>query len=183
MTASASRRSFLKKTLFGIAALSAAKFLPFENAYAAVSETGQPLKFFSPMEFLIMKNVAARIVGDPSDGHPGTDVINVSLRADVFLADADPEIQDQFHQLLTVFNGALFAFLFDFRFSSFVEMSPSDQDAYLHSWMTSTLSFRRTAFQALKRVSLSLFYTDSRSWDEVHYDGMFLPWERAGGNK
>jgi hypothetical protein len=181
MTSGASRRKFLKETLFGVAALSVAKFFPLGNAYAAVAEAGEPLKFFSPMEFLIMKNVAARIVGDPTGGHPGTDVVNVAFRADAFLSNADPEVQDQFHQLLTVFNGALFAFLFDFRFSSFVDMSPAAQDSYLQSWMTSALSFRRTAFQALKRVSLSLFYTDSRTWNEVHYDGMFLPWERDGG--
>ena len=180
MASSASRRKFLKETLFGAAALSVAKFFPWEKAYAAVPETGTPLKFFSPMEFLIMKNVAARIVGEPASGHPGTEVVNVPLRADAFLSGADPEIQDQFHQLLTVFNGALFAFLFDFRFSSFVDMSPAAQDSYLQHWMTSALPFRRTAFQALKRISLSLFYTDNRSWDEVHYDGMFLPWERAG---
>ena len=179
MSGFSSRRKFLKKTLFGVIALSAAKFVPLDNAHAEVaSEIQQQLKFFSPLEFLIIKTAAGRIVGAPSAGNAGTDEVNVALRADAFLADADPEIQDQFHQLLTVFNGALFAFLFDFRFSSFVEMSPSDQDSYLQSWMTSTLSFRRSAFQALKRVSLSLFYTDKRSWHEIHYDGMFLPWER-----
>ena len=179
MSGFSSRRRFLKETLFGVIALSAAKFLSFESAHAEVaSEIQQQLKFFSPLEFLIMKTAAGRIVGGSSGGNAGTDDVNVALRADAFLTDADPEIQGQFHQLLTVFNGALFAFLFDFRFSSFVEMSPVDQDSYLQSWMTSALSFRRSAFQALKRVSLSFFYTDSRSWNEIHYDGMFLPWER-----
>jgi hypothetical protein len=175
-----SRRKFLKESAFGLIALSAAKLVPFESIYAeAASEIQQQLKFFSPLEFLIMKTAAARIVGSSSASNAGTDEVNVALRADAFLMDADPEIQSQFHQLLTVFNGALFAFLFDFRFSSFVNMSPADQDSYLQSWMTSSLSFRRTAFQALKRISLSLFYTDSRSWNEIHYDGMFLPWERG----
>jgi hypothetical protein len=175
-----SRRRFLKETLFGVIALAAAKIIPLDSAHAEIaSEIQQQLKFFSPLEFLIMKKTAARIVGTSSSGNVGTDEVNVALRADTFLAGADPEIQEQFHQLLTVFNGALFAFLFDFRFSSFVDMSSADQDSYLQSWMTSALSFRRTAFQALKRISLSLFYTDSRSWSEIHYDGMFLPWERG----
>ncbi|MGA9408203.1 MAG: hypothetical protein WBW71_13800 [Bacteroidota bacterium] len=180
MSGFSSRRRFLKETLFGAIALSAAKCIPFDSVQAEVaSEIQQQLKFFSPIEFLIMQAAAGRIVGTSAGGYAGTDDVNVALKADTFLADADPEIQDQFHQLLTVFNGALFAFFFDFRFSSFVEMSPVDQDSYLQSWMTSTLSFRRSAFQALKRVSLSLFYTDSRSWNEIHYDGMFLPWERG----
>jgi len=167
--------------MFGVAALSAAKLVPLERARAEVAaEIAEQLKFFSPMEFLIVQAVSRRIVGAPLPGHPSTDEVDVALRADLFLAGAEPEIQEQFHELLTVFNGALFAFLFDFQFSSFINMSPEDQDAYLESWMTSALEFRRTAFQALKRISLSLFYTDSRSWNEIHYDGMFLPWEREG---
>jgi len=180
MSGFSSRRRFLKKSLFGVIALSAAKFVPWNSVQAGVGpEIELQLKFFSPLEFLIVKTAARRIVGAPLGRNAGTDDVNVALRADTFLADADPEIQDQFHQLLTVFNGALFAFLFDFRFSSFVEMSPGDQDSYLQSWMTSGLSFRRSAFQALKRICLSLFYTDSRSWNEIHYDGLFLPWERG----
>ena len=175
-----SRRKFLKETLFGMIALAAAKLIPLESAHAGLaSEIQQQLKFFSPLEFLIIKKTAGRIAGASSGGNAGTDDVNVALRADTFLADADPEIQEQFHQLLTVFNGALFTFLFDFRFTSFVAMSPADQDSYLQSWMTSRLAFRRTAFQALKRICLSMFYTDSRAWNEIHYDGMFLPWERG----
>lgn len=176
-----SRRKFLKETLFGAIALAAAKFIPLESVHAEIaSEIQQQLKFFSPLEFLIIKKVAGRIAGASSDGNAGTDEVNVALRADAFLAGAEPEIQEQFHQLLTVFNGALFAFLFDFRFTSFVDMSPAEQDSYLQGWMTSGLAFRRTAFQALKRISLSMFYTDSRTWNEIHYEGMFLPWERWG---
>jgi hypothetical protein len=126
------------------------------------------------------KKTARRITGASSGGNAGTDDVNVALKADTFLADADPEIQEQFHQPLTEFNGALFVFLFDFRFTSFVAMPPADQDSYLQSWMTSGVAFRRSAFQALKRINLSMFYTDSRTWNEIHYDGMFLPWERGG---
>jgi hypothetical protein len=57
-------------------------------------------------------------------------------------------------------------------------MSPQDKDSYLEDWMTSNLGFRRTGFQALKRISLSMFYTDSRSWTEIGYEGMFLPEDR-----
>lgn len=174
-----SRRKFLRETLFGAAMLSVAKLIPFDIAKAdIVAEIRPPLKFFSPNEFLIMQAVAERIVGTPGRNGPTAGELNVALRADQFLSDADPEAQEQFHQLLTVFNGALFTFLFDFRFSSFVNMSSEDQDSYLESWMTSSYEFRRTAFQALKRVSLSMYYTESRSWNEIGYDGMFLPWER-----
>ena len=68
-----------------------------------------------------------------------------------------------------------FAFLFDFRFSSFLDMNAADQDSYLEDWMTSSLEFRRTGYQALKRTCLSMFYTDTRSFADIGYHGMFLP--------
>jgi hypothetical protein len=178
-----SRRKFLKETLFGTLLLSAAKLIPFDIARADAGAEIRPLlKFFSPNEFFIMQAVAERIVGTPPRTGLLAREVNVAFRADQFLIDADPEVQEQFHQLLTVFNGALFTFLFDFRFSSFINMSPEDQDSYLQSWMTSSYEFRRTAFQALKRISLSMFYTEHRSWNEIGYDGMFLPWERGAMN-
>lgn len=136
------------------------------------SDIVRQLHFFSPHEYLIMQAVADRIVGSPKSNAPSASDIGVALRADVFLSMADPEIQDQFHQLLTVFNAPLFTFLFDFRFSSFINMKTEDQDSYLEDWMTSIIGFRRTAFQALKRTSLSMFYTEPRSWKEIGFDGM-----------
>lgn len=127
---------------------------------------------------MIMRAVAARIVGAAEVTSTGENVIDTALRADEFLSLADTEIQEQFHQLLTVFNGPVFAFLFDFRFSSFLDMNPEDQESYLEDWMTSPLTFRRQAFVALKRLSLSMYYTDRRSWEDIRYSGLFLPWER-----
>ena len=171
------RRKFLKQTLFGTVALSLSRFIPFDIAKAAPAVEGA-LKFFSPIEYLIIQAVGERVVGNASSGSPSASHVGVAARADAFLSKESPENQEQFHQLLVVFNSNLFAFLFEFRFSSFLDMSSGDQDSYLRSWMTSSLPFRRTAFQALKRLSLSMFYTDPQSWNEIGYTGMFLPWER-----
>jgi hypothetical protein len=174
-----SRRKFLKETLIGVSFLSMAKFIPAE-AVLAGERSGIPkdLAFFSPREYLIFQAVAERIIGLPSPGQPSVEYIGVASRADQFLAGADPEVQDQLHQLFTVFNAAFFTFIFDFRFSSFMNMSAPDKDSYIFDWMTSTLRFRRTGFQALKRISLSMFYTDNRSWKEIGYEGMFMPEDR-----
>jgi len=149
-------------------------------AFLRVSRAHRPvdLVFFSDQEYQIVQAIARRVIGTESTTDPGPANVDVALRADRFLAGADPEIQEQFHQLLVVFNGPLFTFLFDFRFSSFLEMSPEHQDTYLEDWMTSSLAFRRTAFQALKRLCASMHYTDPRSWDEIAYTGMFLPQDR-----
>jgi hypothetical protein len=171
-----SRRRFLKQSAFGIVALSSARFLPsFGSEPELSAEIKGQLQFFSPKEYTIMEAVADRLIGRLNDAAPSASQVGVALRADKFLAGADPEIQGQFHQLLTVFNAPAFTFLFDFRFSSFVNMKPEDQDTYVEDWMTSVIGFRRTGFQALKRTSLSMFYTEPRSWKEIGFDGLDVP--------
>ncbi|HTP13538.1 MAG TPA: twin-arginine translocation signal domain-containing protein [Bacteroidota bacterium] len=171
-----SRRRFLKQTTFGVLALSTANLIPHSRSAPPLpsSVEGQ-LKYFSSKEYLIVKSVSDRFVGPSVDGTAASGQIDAALRADFFLAGADPEIQEQFHQLLTVFNAPLFTFLFDFRLSSFINMKPADQDSYLEDWMTSPLGFRRTGFQALKRTCLSMFYTDQRAWSEIGFEGMDVP--------
>ena len=173
------RRKFLKKSLFGVALLSSSKFIPSEVLFAnELNQVPKNLAFFSPREYIIFEAIAERIIGLPSTDQPSVKDVGVAARADQFLAGADPEVQDQLHQLFTVFNAAFFTFLFDFRFSSFLNMSAPDKDSYIRDWMTSKFGFRRTAFQALERVSLSMFYTDNRPWKEIGYEGMFMPEDR-----
>ena len=174
-----SRRKFLKRTLDGVVFLTVAKLLPHDFVFAqADGSVRNDLRYFSPKEYLILQAVAERMVDPALPGNPTVKEIDVAKRADQFVAAADQEIQDQFHQLLTVFNAPFFTFLFDLRFSSFINMAPEDKDSYLEDWMTSNLALRRTGFQALKRLCLSMFYTDSRSWKEIGYEGMFLPEDR-----
>jgi hypothetical protein len=179
MNARISRRVFLKETLFGVACLSAAKLVP-AGVLLAGDQKGVPEKlfFFAPKEYLIFQAAAERLIGLTSEGDSKAEVIDVAGRADQFLSGADPEVQDQIHQLLTIFNAPLFTFLFDFRFSSFLSMSPEDKDTYLEDWMTSIFGVRRSGFQALKRISMSMYYTDERSWKDIGYEGMFMPEDR-----
>ncbi len=117
-----SRRKFLKQTLSGAAVLAAAKFLPAEVLFA--DELGQipnDLSYFSPKEYLIFSVAAEHLIGTPFPGQVSVKDVDVAARADRFLAGADIEVQEQFHQLLSVFNAPFFAFLFDFRTSSFLE--------------------------------------------------------------
>ena len=54
-------------------------------------------------------------------------------------------------------------------------MDDKAQDGYFEGWMTSSLGFRRTGFQALKRLSMSMVYTDQRSFGEIGYHGIEAP--------
>lgn len=175
MTNHLSRRKFLKQTAFGSLALFSSRFIPALGGRQIPAEIQGQLQYFSPHEYLVFEAIGERMIGKPGPSPPSATDLDVALRADKFLATADPEAQEQFHQLLTVFNAPFFTFLFDLRFSSFLHMTPEDQDSYIEDWMTSVLAFRRTGFQALKRVSLSMFYTEPRSWNEIGYDGLFVP--------
>ncbi|MCX6132725.1 MAG: hypothetical protein NTU47_02830 [Ignavibacteriales bacterium] len=164
----------------GVIFLMAARLIPTEILFASdENQVPNDLSFFSPKEYLIFEAVAERMIGPASPGQVRTKDVNVAGRADEFLAGADPEVQEQLHQLFSVFNAPLFTFLFDFRTSSFLNMSAADKDSYLEDWMTSSFGFRRTGFQALKRVSMSMFYTESRTWKEIGFDGMFMPEDRT----
>ena len=169
------RRTFLKETFVGATILCAAKYSPVAAFALRDSDTAGKLLFFSQKEYLIVSAVAERIIGVAASETS----IRVAVRADAFLAAADPEIQEQFHLLLTVFNSPVFTFLFDLRFSNFLSMNEADKESYLLDWMTSNLAFRRTGFQGLKRLCMSMYYSDARSHAEIGYDGMFLPWERG----
>jgi hypothetical protein len=169
------RRKFLKETALGTALLFASRVVPLRSLRAD-EPIPENFLFLSDHEYLVMQALAERMIGLP---HDGSSSIDAALRADRFLAEEDPEIQAQFHQLLTLFSSTLFTFLFDFRFSSFLEMSPEGKDSYIRDWMRSPLAFRRKGFQALKRTLMSMYYTDPRSWNAIGYEGMFLPEDRA----
>ena len=174
--ASPARRRFLRQTILGTAALFIAPLLPSGLIRAQVpAETLRKLRFFSEEEYLIVTAAAARITGHTA-GDPETRTpVDAALRADVFLGTEDPEIQEQIHLLLTIFNSRVAAFFFNLRFSGFLDMDPAAQDSYIEGWMTSALGFRRTGFQALKRLSMSMHYTDANSWEEIGYHGMAMP--------
>jgi hypothetical protein len=173
--ASTGRRRFLRQTLFGAAALFVAPAFPTMRLHAQVpQETARKLLFFSEHEYLVVSAAAARLTGHIQGESGPAGSVDPALRADTFLSNEDPEIQDQIHLLLTIFNSPVAAFVFNFRFSEFLHMDPPGQDDYLEGWMTSSLAFRRTGFQALKRLSMSMHYTDEHSWEEIGYHGMEL---------
>ena len=167
----AQRRRFLKQTLFGAAMLSVGGL--FSRCTSALIPSASPhLTFCDAHEFAVLQAIVESMIGRPLPAD-GPTVEEITLRADAFLAGTDHEVQEQFHQLLTVFNGAFFTFIFDFRFSSFLNMTPEDRDSYLGDWMTSSLAVRRTGFQGLKRLSLSVYYSLPASWTGSGFDGEF----------
>jgi hypothetical protein len=167
------RRRFLKRTLMGSGALFVSQFVPI-GCSTKEAPFNIKLEFFTPEEFTVMQAIAGRIIVKITPDDVDSDDVQLANQIDKFLYTLDPEIQAQFKQLLVVFNSALFAFIFDFKFSSFTDMTTEEQDKYLEDWMTSKYTFRRTAFQGLKRLCMNIFYADSRSWKAIKYEGPAL---------
>ncbi len=174
------RRRFLKQTAFGVATLSLAGCLPGGSASTEdlPPEAAGQLRFATPTEFLILQAAAEQLLDLPTTGGPMTSAA-LAVRMDIYLAGADQEVQDQFHQLLGVFNSGIAAFLFDFRTTTFLGMSPADRASYLRDWMESPIGFRRTAFTALKRVAMSSYYSHPSGWTAIGYDGDHSPRVRS----
>ncbi len=147
-----SRRGLLKKTLAGAALLAAAGAVPLALRKTKLRATTQALQFFTPAEYSIWAAVAGRIL---TDSPPQLDV---AAKKDL-------------KQLLALFDNALFSFLSGGPPRPFTQMTPAEQDAQLAAWQTSRLAIKRTGYQAMKRLTCALYFSDPATYAAVGYPG------------
>jgi hypothetical protein len=167
MTEAMDRRRFLKRTLLGGAALTIAGAVPLALRRTRLLPLPEvPLRFFSPAQYSTFAAVAARVVAPLSASQ-----LRVAEKTDALMAAADPDSQRDLRQLLALFDNALAGFLFDGELTPFTQRSAEGQDRALRSWRDSRLPFRRSAFQALQRLSLAMAYSDPRTYADIGYPG------------
>jgi hypothetical protein len=153
-----SRRSLLKRGLFGTALLS----LGGAGALAARGGLTLPLppgglQVLGPREYATLQAFARRAFpGRP--GWPSADEARVALAADGVLAASDPSIAAEVKQLLGLFDNALAGLLFGGRLTPFSLLPPEAQDAVLREWQDSRLAIRRTGFWALRTLVHACYY-------------------------
>src|SRR3954469_8830170 len=166
------RRGFLKKTLGGAVLLAAAGAVPLALRKTKLRETPKPLRFFTPAEYSIWAAVADRILTEEQpSGAPSPSQIDVAAKADAFLAPLPQNDRKDLKQLLALFDNALFSALQGGPPRPFTQMEPADQDAHLRRWQNSRLALQRTGFQAMKRLSCALYFSDPRTFAAVGYPG------------
>lgn len=166
------RRGFLKKTLGSAVLLAAAGAVPLALRKTKLRETRKPLRFFTAAEYSIWAAVANRILAEEQpSGAPSPSQIDVAAKADAFLAPLPQNDRKDLKQLLALFDNALFSALQGGPPRPFTQMSPQDQDAHLRRWQTSRLALQRTGFQAMKRLSCALYFSDPRTFASVGYPG------------
>lgn len=167
------RRRFLKRGLLGgailtlgggisLAAWPTKKSYPPRRALACLDER----------RFAILAAIAARTVRAE-----GADPIEIAHRVDATISLGFPEAQDDFRQLLLLFESALAGLLFDRRVRPFTRLSAEEQDAVLCAWRDSRVTVRRGGYHALRKLTLAAHYASPETWSTVGYPG---PPEIAG---
>ncbi len=166
-----SRRRFLKVGLAGTAVV------VLGGAGLALRRTvlregpAARLKTFTPKEFSIFAAIADRVCPPGGDGAPGATALEVARKADLVVSTLDEPTRKEFKLLLHVFDNGLAGFLFEGRLRPFTQLSPAEQDRSLASWGRSRLAFRRTGYEAVKRLAGALYYADERTWTRIGYPG------------
>ena len=159
-----SRRSFLKKGLFGglVLALGGGGLALYPSGHVA-SPTG-PLLVLEPTGFQVLVAVAGRMVVTK-----GADPVAIAHSVDLALTRTTPEAQADLNKLLGLLENALPGLLLDGRVQPFTRLSPETRDRVLESWRTSRFALRRTGYQALRKLCLASHYLEEPSWALLGY--------------
>ena len=171
---SPTRRSFLKKGLFGGALLFLGGAVTI--ALRGGSDRARPrgaLRLFTTREYAIFAAIAARIV--PGDGAgpewPSAEALDCAGKADALMAQAHPAVGAELRQLLHLFESGLSGLLTSLQPTPFTRLAPAEMDARLDGWRHSHLALLRSGYQALKRLAQATYYSSPEVYPRVGYPG------------
>jgi len=159
------RRTFLRGTAGGAAALAVATLLPTGcGGYAPVEN----LRFFTAKEYAVMQALASVFIAPEGDMPSAADVDVVGY-LDRFLSAEPPLVRKQLKQaILLVEYGGIW---WGSKRQRCTRMSAQSRSEYLGEWSNSDSLFRRQVIQIFRRACLNTYYSDARTWDFIDYDG------------
>ncbi|MDG6951171.1 MAG: GMC family oxidoreductase N-terminal domain-containing protein [Nitrososphaerota archaeon] len=121
------------------------------------------------------------IQGEPGLlGRGASDIAVDSLLAEAAETSMQPGNARDFRRVLAVVESPLYNLLLSGRPARFSSLSPKGRESYLESWRDSPLPLKRTAFQAIKRLTLFLAYASAGpdgfnpNWEAIGYPGPSL---------
>jgi hypothetical protein len=167
-----SRRLFLKRSAFTALALGAGGLSAALGGCARYAPPEGPLRTFSPKEFAVLRAWVARLA-PAGPGEPGAEALGIAARMDAEFAAWPKALQDDFKQLLNVFED--FALPLSGFWGRFTEWGPEKQDRYLADWMSSGLQIKRQGFSAVKTIAMFFVYARDEAWAGTGYPGPFDP--------
>ena len=130
----------------------------------------------SPSERLVLRSICDTIVpaisGD-SDfyARKASDIGVDGLLAEAVEDSLQPGNAKDFRRILSVFDSPMYNLVLTGRPVRFTKLSPESRERYLQAWRDSPIALKRTAFQALKRLTAFLAY------DSMGPDGTNPNWE------
>jgi hypothetical protein len=178
---SSSRRSLLKKGVFGGAVLflgSAAASLPIVwrphgRLRAPAPAPSRPLRYLSPIEYGVFAALSKRLVlgDDAPAGWPSTDRIDCAGRLDDLLGTLHPRAARELCRLLRIFENGMTGLLATGHPETFSAAAPGEQDRRLEAWRHSRLAVLRSGYEALKRLAHATYYSAPEVFASVGYAG------------
>lgn len=168
------RRTFLRQGLTGTLLLGFSKnFLSGCAPAAHLSKKFETVKRYvlDPGELAILESIAEVLIPINSPGEPTVQEIGVVSLVDQMLSWRDEHIQDEFKELLMIFESGFIGLFFNGIPKAFTKSSDEEKQQVLDSWASSILPIRRKGYMALKRLCMVAYWTDERAWKHCGYDG------------
>lgn len=126
------------------------------------------LKYLSEREANTLRNFSMRLIPPGGDIPLSADDVGVVKKIDEALSLEDKDIQKQFSAALFIFE---FLPLFSLRFSRFSALPEDSQIELMNEWSKSRWLVKRSIFNAIKDLSMFMFYTTPDVWKYMGYDG------------
>jgi hypothetical protein len=128
------------------------------------------LRVFDEREASILACVAATLL-HVEPGAPQPDDVDVAGRVDGLLALSPSGVQNEFRQLLRLFENGFLGVLTGTGWTSFTAASEESREARLRVWERSRIALFRTGYQAMKRLCAACYYSAPATWASIGYPG------------
>ena len=162
------RREFLRRGAGGLL-LALGGALPGCSRRIDEDDKGGPL---AESDREVLRAICARLL--PASDAPPAAEMNVARRMESLLAQLGPRPLSDFRRLLALFEWS--PMLFDTIPGRFTRLSAENQDQVIRGWATSRLGFRRSGFVAVKRLAMSIYYSQEETWPAIGFPG---PWPQS----
>ncbi|MFN3199002.1 MAG: gluconate 2-dehydrogenase subunit 3 family protein [Bradymonadia bacterium] len=164
------RRSFIKKGLFGGALLTAtgAGWLAYKPT-RTVPLPAEGLIVLDQETYSILHAFTGRVLTDPTPSPVAR--AQVPLQIDRTLAAMDAQSREDFVKTLKLLESALLGFVLDFRWTPFTQLDTEDQDDVLDAWRTSLWTVRRSGYQVIKQMITRTYYANPLTYGAIDYPG------------
>ncbi len=160
------RRQFIKMALVVLALVVVINL--FRLGFVSYPAPDTALEYFTDKEYAILKAAADTLVPGTLTA-PSASALRVPAAIDHFLATSEPELGEQFRQLVLVLEHG--TTVFGFKFRRFTEMTRAERTAYLARWRDSDLDIQRQGYVGLKKLVNTFYFIDPGAWKAIGYPG------------